>query len=162
MPLPSVAIVSHFGLFKMSVPYIRKEVLSMAAYQIPIDASAIKLNQNESPWDVPGEIKVKIAERFLNTPLHRYPDAQPILLKKQLAHFLGVWPDHLVIGNGSNVLIQAMLLAFSVCRKVLTLSPSFSVYAAQSRLLSNQVIEVPLGSDFSMDIDRVKAAIESE
>jgi histidinol-phosphate aminotransferase len=146
----------------MTHPYIRKEVLDLPAYRIPVEEDVVKLNQNESPWDIPAEMKMKVIERFLSASWNRYGEAEPSMLKKQLAHFLGVWPDHIVIANGSNVLVQAILLAVSIGKKVLCLKPTFSIYGLQSRLLSNQVIEVPLNADFSLDVERILWDLEEE
>lgn len=146
----------------MSTSYIRKEVLAMPGYHVPFEEQVIKLNQNESPWDIPAAVKGKVAERFLAVPLNRYTETEPVALKKKLAQFLGVTPEHLVIANGSNVLVQAIMLATAIGRKVMTLTPTFSVYRLESQLLANQLLEVPLNADFTLDADRVVAALKGE
>lgn len=147
---------------QMVVSFIRKEVLDCPAYPAPQGEGSIKLNQNESPWDIPVAVKMKIAERFLNRSWNRYPEAEPTTLRKQLAQYLGVWPDNLVIGNGSNTLVQTLLLAIAMRKKVLVLKPSFSLYYLQSRLFSNELVEVPLTADFTLDLKAVLLAIAKE
>ncbi len=139
--------------------FIRQEVLDIPTYQVHREEGAVKLNQNESPWDIPTELKMKILERFLKMPWQRYGAVDLLALKKRMAPYLGVWPDELALANGSNVLIQAILLATAVGEKVMTLSPTFSVYALQAKILGNQVVEVPLLPDFSLDLKAVLTAL---
>lgn len=146
----------------MSEKYIRKEVLAIPAYHVPIEPDAIKLNQNESPWELPPQIKIKITERLLNAPWNRYAPADLALLKAKLAAFLKVDADSLVLSNGSNVLVQALLLAIAVGKKVMTVKPTFSIYKLESQILGNRVIEVPLNADFTFNRVRFLAALKKE
>ena len=66
----------------------------------------IKLDQNESPYDLPQALKSEVAERLKETPLNRYPamDAGPI--KKAIAAFEG-WPvEGVVVSPGSNAVLS--------------------------------------------------------
>ena len=83
------------------------------------------------------------------------------LVKKKLAKHLGIWADNLVIANGSNVLIQALVMATSIDRNILTFDPTFSVYELEANLFNNTVVRVPLNEeDFSIPEDLTLRAIK--
>lgn len=142
----------------------RQGVLDSPGYSVAHIDGAIKLNQNESPWDLPLELKVAITEKLIKTDFNRYPLADPLILKKKLAKYNNLLTDQIILAPGSNVLIQAIINATS-CRpkgKVLVLDPSFMVYQMQAELLSCAVVKVPLNPDFSLPTDAVIAAIRKE
>ncbi|MBL7685600.1 MAG: aminotransferase class I/II-fold pyridoxal phosphate-dependent enzyme, partial [Deltaproteobacteria bacterium] len=129
--------------------YIRKDIQDIKAYTLSSYPEAIKLNQNEIPYDIPGELKAKVLEKLIHLPWNRYPLYQPFELRKQLAQSLAVDPEAVLISNGSNVLIQAILLATSLQSKVLTIDPTFSLYELEGKILGNEVVLCPLAEDFS-------------
>lgn len=138
--------------------YIRKEVKDLKAYHLSSYPGAYKLNQNEMPYDLPGELKAKILEKLVRIPWNRYPFSQPFTFRDKLAQSLA-WPaEGIVISNGSNVLIQAILIATSVRSRVLTLDPTFSLYEIEAKALGNQVDLIPLGENYSFP---TRAILES-
>ena len=54
--------------------WIQADVLSQSPYQVKTTKFQIKLNQNESPWDWPTDIKRTISRRILSGGWNRYPD----------------------------------------------------------------------------------------
>ena len=90
----------------MTKSFFRQEVLDLSSYHLEAH-EGVKLNQNESPWDIPLELKAQVVENLLRIQWNRYPLDDQLVLKKKMAKLLGVWPDNLVFANGSNVLIQA-------------------------------------------------------
>lgn len=141
--------------------FFRKPVLELDAYHLDTH-EGIKLNQNESPWDLPVPLKAQIVENLLKVPWNRYPPPDPIQLKKKMAKYLNVWPDNIVFANGSNVLIQALVMATSVGGKVMVLEPSFGVYAYQAQLLDNKVVAIPLEPDFSLPVKKMLRIMKKE
>lgn len=143
--------------------YFRKEVINSSLYKVNPE-KGIKLNQNESPWDIPTELKVQITEKIIKTDLNRYPLAEVIQLKKKIAKKNDVLADQVVISNGSNVLLQGFVNATSHKHrgKVLILDPSFGVYEHQAELFGNKVIKIPLTEKFAIPIEKVLQAIKKE
>ncbi|MBX7149207.1 histidinol-phosphate transaminase [bacterium] len=140
---------------------IRKAVLDAPAYHLKTE-EGIKLNQNESPWDIPVHLKTEIIEKLLQTPWNRYPLGDIVPLKKKLAKLLNLWPDNLVFANGSNVLIQAIIMACAVNDKIMVLDPTFSVYELQGQLLGNTIIKYPLDENFEFDRDALIATVKKQ
>ena len=63
----------------------------------------------------------------------------------------GLRPENVLVSGGSNILIQALVVAAAVEGRVLTIKPSFSLYELEGALLGNRVTEVPLRApDFSL------------
>lgn len=145
---------------KTSARLFRREVQKEAAYHLDAYPEAIKLNQNELPYDLEPDLKEELLRRLRAVPLQRYPLPQPMPLKKRLAEDLGLKPSQIVLSNGSNVMIQALILATSLQGKVLVLDPTFSVYEIEAKLFGNRVISVPLKApDFSFPVEKILAQL---
>lgn len=117
-------------------------------------AADLWLNANESPHISPGDPSGE---------QRRYPEPQPLNLRKKLAAVYGVAPEQLLIGRGSDEGID--LLVRALCRAgrdaVVICPPVFGMYAVSARLQNAPLVEVPLidGRDgFQCDLDAVAAA----
>lgn len=139
----------------------RQEVLDLPPYHLE-EHPGVKLNQNESPWDLPVALKAQVIENLLKAPWNRYPLGDALLLKKKMAKYLNVWPDNLVFANGSNVLVQALTLATSVGKKIVITDPTFAVYEIEGKLLGNKIIRVPLEEDFSIPVEKFLNIVRKE
>lgn len=129
---------------------LRREVLELPGYSFSARAQPIKLDQNESPYDLPEALKAEVLERLAQLPFNRYPDLGAERLRAALAARCG-WPEEgVVVAGGSNVLIAALVTAAGLGRTVLTLKPTFSVYALQAKLQGARLVEYPLGPDFAL------------
>ena len=67
--------------------WIKKDVFNRQPYKVKTIPYQIKLNQNESPWDWPIDIKENICESIIANDWNRYPSLIPIQLKKKTACF---------------------------------------------------------------------------
>lgn len=146
----------------MSSPLFRAEVEAARAYGIVKSEPGIKLDQNESPWDLPLELKVAITEKLIKTDFNRYPLEDVIEFRKQLARSNNVFPDQIVMSNGSNVIIQALCLLIKPKAKVLVMEPTFPLYRMQADLFGHKVISIPLSEDFRLQPELVLATIKKE
>ncbi|MFO1464749.1 MAG: histidinol-phosphate transaminase [bacterium] len=141
--------------------YFRREVWLEEPYRLAAYPEAIKLNQNELPYDLSPDLKAELLGRLADLPLQRYPLPQPQALQERLATHLGVPASQVLLANGSNVLIQALILATSLRGKVLVLEPTFSVYEIEAKLFGNKVISVPLRApDFGFPRERILAQLK--
>lgn len=139
----------------------RPEIIDIAPYKLEV-TTGVKLNQNEAPWDIPVELKTQIIQAWLKEPWNRYPEPNLLPLKKKMSKYLNVWPDSLTFANGSNVLIQALILATSLKQKILVPDPCFSVYEFQGKILENTIIRFPLEDDFSINEEKFLETIVKE
>ncbi len=132
---------------------IRPDVEALPAYRFKALDAAVKLDQNESPWDLPEPLRSRALERVARAELHRYPAMHADGVAERIAEFER-WPvEGVVVTNGSNVLIQAIVIAAGLGRRVLSVAPSFSLYALQARLLNAELREVPLAAGFALPLE---------
>jgi histidinol-phosphate aminotransferase len=142
---------------------IKPEVRAQAAYTLSAPAAARKLNQNESPFDAPDDVKERVARAMLQDAWNRYPPFVPIDLLERLAARHGWVADGVLVGNGSNELIQATLaVTVGAGTPLVTPVPTFSLYRLLAAVLGGRHVPVPLTAEFRFDVDAlVRAARES-
>ena len=95
---------------KRGLEMIKPRVRELKPYSLRPDRARIKLNQNENPWDAPLRIKEEVLKRLEERRWSQYPDFVPESLHQRLAAHSGWTPDGIIAGNGSNELIQAVLM----------------------------------------------------
>lgn len=137
-------------------------VTGLDEYTVEQEGSALKLNQNESPFDVPLPVKKEIARRLILTPWHRYPPGKSGELCQAIRRYTGHPEAGILAGNSSNEMIQTIFLA--VCRprdRVVTVSPGFAVFSRMARILDLDLVSVPLREDFSFDVPALLDAASS-
>ena len=141
---------------------IKPAVRALRAYTLSPDRASVKLNQNENPWDAPARIKEEVLRRFAARKWSVYPDFVPASLNERLAEFAGWKPDGIIAGNGSNELIQAVLMVTMAPGKSLLISePTFLLYRQVNTVLGGDVISVPLTSDLQYDSDALLEAVQT-
>lgn len=129
---------------------IRKEVRRLKGYHLEMPSYRVKLNQNESPFDLPESLKKRVLERLASVAWNRYPTPFCDPLRQKIAEREGWVADGVVVTGGSNILIQAVVVTAAVRGKILTVAPGFSLYEIEGSLLGNRVIRLPLRRpDFS-------------
>ncbi len=132
----------------------RPDLLALAGYssaRMEANGGSILLNANESPWPQDDA-----------APLNRYPDPQPVRLRALLAKLYGVDATQLLIGRGSDEMIDLLVRGF--CRSgqdaILIQPPTFGMYAVCASVHGAAVRELPLrGTGFMPDFDGVRAAV---
>ena len=141
---------------------IKPQIRELRAYTLRFEAAEVKLNQNENPWDMPIEIKQETFRRLQDRAWSRYPEFVPTRLIARLAEFSGWTSDGTLVGNGSNELIQALLMvSVGEGKRVLINEPTFALYRQVATVLGGQVVSVPLSPELAYDVKAMKAATES-
>lgn len=127
------------------------------------ETQPVKLNQNESPYDLPPDLKAEIVERFMEIPANRYPQEHPWELRDRLAATLGVDPEGILLGNGSNELTQTIGLSFIERGEPVVLPrPMFSLYESVVRMHGGRVAAVAPKPDLGFDVDALLETMERE
>jgi histidinol-phosphate aminotransferase len=145
------------NIIRLVKPQIRK----LAAYHIDETPCRIKLDAMENPFSLPALVQRELLKALSGALIHRYPDPSGKELKKAIAGLWGMKPANMILGNGSDELIQAILLAFG--GPTLIPVPTFAMYDITSRALSQKVVTVPLDRNFDLDADLLlKKAKESK
>ena len=123
-------------------------------------SDSIKLASNENALGPSPKATAAIAKALTN--LHRYPDGSCYYLANRLAEKIGVKPEELVFGNGSNEIIELLVSTFLLPgEEVITSHPSFLVYQkmVQSQGGINRVIEL---KDLHHDLDKIAAEVNDK
>jgi histidinol-phosphate aminotransferase len=137
-------------------PYVAGKPLEELARERGV-TDAVKLASNENPLGP--SPKVLAALQHALPEIHRYPDANAFELRQQLADFLGVGPDQVVFGNGSNEVIELVVRTFSAPGEhVVFAEPAFVVYRMAALAQGVDFTAVPL-RDFRHDLPALAAAI---
>lgn len=141
---------------------IKDSVLALRPYTLSPHRASVKLNQNENPWDAPAEIKQETLNRIKNRAWSRYPDFIPQHLHERLAEFSGWIADGLIAGNGSNELIQAVLMVtVGPGKRVLINEPTFALYRQITTVLGGEVVSVSLTPQLTYNPDALLSAVQS-
>lgn len=119
--------------------------------------TVIKLASNENPLGPSPKALVAMEQVLRN--LHLYPDGSAFFLKKKLADHLGVEPDQLILGNGSNEIIEFVGHALLGSEADVVVSQyCFAVYPIVTALFGARLIAVP-ARNLSHDIPAMLRAI---
>lgn len=136
---------------------IRKAVQNRPAYNFTAKAYSIKLDQNESPYDLSPDLKEKVFDRLRTIEFNRYPEIHADSLRKAIADYCDWTELGVAIGSGSNTLIRRMIEISGLGQTVLCLKPTFAVYELDANLLEpDALIELPLNDDFSLPLEALK------
>jgi histidinol-phosphate aminotransferase len=133
----------------------RPEIRAMQPYssaRMEASGGQVLLNANESAWAPSGDTGVGC---------NRYPEPQPAALVDALAKLYGVPVEQLLVGRGSDEVIDLLVRAF--CRAgedaILIQPPTFGMYSVCAKIQDAGVIEVPLAADFTVNVDAILAAL---
>jgi histidinol-phosphate aminotransferase len=142
---------------------LRPEVRALSAYHVPDSAGYIKLDAMENPYAWPEATVDAWLEVLRGTEPNRYPDPACKPLKAALKAANGVPAGaEVLLGNGSDEIIQILLMALKPGSAVLAPEPTFVMYRQISVSLGLPFIGVPLATDdFGLDMEVLGAAIES-
>lgn len=143
---------------------IRPAVRAQRPYLVdgPQIEPEIKLNQNESPFDLPEALKRELLESFFAIPFNRYPKEHPYALREAIAKSIGCKPTSILIGNGSNELTYTIgLCLIEDQAPVILPTPMFSLYTSVVRMFGGQLVQVPPREDLRFDVDALCKAVEA-
>lgn len=154
--------------------FIRSDLTQLAAYTPHpggnTPAIVDRLDTNESPLDLPAEIKSKLAWAYQKEiEANRYPDGSHQELKSAIADYVAsasltenFTPDNISVGNGSDELIRSLLIATCLGGEgsILVANPTFSMYAILAKTLGIPVVNIARQkTDFSLDLEAARQAI---
>ncbi len=130
---------------------VRANILALEPYSCARDeyegGDAVFLDANENPFD---------------TGYNRYPDPHQIELKRVVSHIKGVAAENIMLGNGSDEIID--ILIRSVCRpgqdNIIVSSPGYSMYGVSAHVNDVQVRQVCLTEDFLPDWEKIRAVAD--
>lgn len=140
---------------------IRPEIQDMLAYHVPEASGLIKLDAMENPFCWPEAMQKDWLALLSQVEPNRYPDPSAQEMVLALRECFKVDPQlGVLLGNGSDELIQLILMAMKAGSRVLAPTPSFVMYQHIAKALGMPFIGVPLAEDFELDMPAMLAAIK--
>ncbi|RMH51597.1 MAG: histidinol-phosphate transaminase [Zetaproteobacteria bacterium] len=133
---------------------IRKDIRMLEPYRVEDATGLIKLDAMENPYPMPRALHEGWQQLLARTEVHRYPDADMAGLRAQIAELDGVDPAQILLGNGSDELIQMILMAADPGACAIP-SPTFSMYELISRWLRRPVVTVALDAHFELSAQKL-------
>ena len=130
---------------------VRPNVHAMKAYSSARDEytghEGVFLDANENPFP---------------SAVNRYPDPYQRDLKEELAAVKRVQMNQIIVGNGSDEILDLLFRAFCIPGKdkVVTIKPTYGMYDVLAQTNDVQIIEVPLDPDFNLDGEAILASAE--
>ena len=134
---------------------VRENVKAMKPYSSARDefedfdtANMVFLDANENPYD---------------NGVNRYPDPQQASVKSVLAQQNGVGKNQILLGNGSDEVLDLLIRAFCEPKidNVITLPPTYGMYGVLANLNAIENREVLLSTDFQPQLDAIMKAVDT-
>ena len=139
---------------------VRQNVAMMSGYHSPQLDVAVRLNTNESPVPPPYGWADALRAALANIDWHRYPDRGAHELRAALAKHERVAPEQVFAANGSNEVLQCLMLAFGgPGRCALAFEPTYALHSHICRLAATEVVTGERHEDFSLDADYASAMV---
>lgn len=140
---------------------LRERLAELGSYHSPQAPAEVRLNTNESPYPPPAAWQRALAEAIGAVEFHRYPERDATELRAALGAIHGVDPEQIFCANGSNEVLQCLLLAFGGAgRRALAFEPTYALHAHIAGLTGMEVVAEPRGPDLRVEPERAAAAIE--
>lgn len=139
---------------------VRDDLRALEGYHSPQVHVDVRLNTNESPFAPPAAWYDAFAAELSRVEWHRYPDRAAAALRAGIAQLHQVRPDQVFVANGSNEVLQTLLLTFAgPGRAVATFEPTYQLHGHIARLTGASVLEGERAVDFSLDLAEVRRVL---
>lgn len=134
----------------------RKSVLELSPYNVSGHPAKIKLNQNESPFDIPEELKREIVEEMFRVNWNRYPEVFSTALPKRFAAMYELPVESFIVSNGSNELIYTVLMSIvKEATEVLIPQPTFYFFEKVVTILGGNLRKVYADDGLNFDEEKI-------
>ena len=124
--------------------FARPELSTLRPYQLNSEGLPVRLDSNESPFDLPDRLKQTICDELRTVAFNRYPGLLALSLRARISSMFGMDDDQITMGNGLDEVIHIILQTFGPGKKVVVQKPSFSTYAYAAVASGAELVEVPL------------------
>jgi len=143
---------------------IRPEIRALNAYHVANPGNMIKLDAMENPYHMPEGLQDEWLSLVRQAEINRYPDPSAQALSKMLVEYMEVPKNNsIVLGNGSDELIQMMAMAVAQPgRKIMAPEPGFVMYRMIAKFVAMEYLGVPLLEDFSLDMPEMLKTIKEQ
>ncbi|HEX7165623.1 MAG TPA: histidinol-phosphate transaminase [Acidimicrobiales bacterium] len=132
----------------------------LEGYHSPQVDVAVRLNTNESPYAPPDEWVGELVGELERIEFHRYPDRGALALREALAQSHGVDVPQVFAANGSNEVLQTLLLTYGgPGRAAAVFEPTYAMHSQIAHQTFTAVAVGERAADFTLDLTEVKRVI---
>jgi histidinol dehydrogenase len=139
---------------------VRDDLADLVPYGAPQLDVPVRLNTNETPYPVPPAVLDDLADAVRGLELHRYPDREATALRAALADRAGHPLEGTWAANGSNELLQQLLMAYAgPGRSALVVEPSYAMHGLIARATGTRLRTVVQPREAPIDPARAAAIV---
>ncbi len=139
---------------------VREDLQALEGYHSPQVSVSVRLNTNESPVAPPEAWRDAWAAEASRIEWHRYPDRTAGALRAAIAAHHGVDSNQVFVANGSNEVLQTLLLTYAgPGRTVATFEPTYQLHAHLARLTGATVVDGERNAEFGLDLTEVRRVL---
>jgi len=152
--MDSVPSSASAPAFSGGTPPVRPDIAALAPYvpgEQPQSGRWTKLNTNENPYPPPPAVREAIVAAASGRNLAKYPDPLATGFRKQAGETLGIDPDWILCGNGSDDVLTILVRSFVGQGEQLRMPyPSYILYRTLAGIQGARCHEVTFESDWSL------------
>jgi histidinol-phosphate aminotransferase len=148
-------------MMTLGVP-VRDDLLRLSGYHSPQVEVEVRLNTNESPLPPPAEWLTELVDEIRGIDFNRYPDRHASALRQALAEFHGVDPAQVFCANGSNEVLQCLLLAYGGPERTAAMfEPTYALHRHIASVTATAVVSGWRTADHRLDLAVVDDLLQS-
>lgn len=140
----------------------RDDLSLMEGYHSPQVEVKVRLNTNEAPEPPPAAFTERLAAEVRAIEWHRYPDRAATALRAAIAAFHGLDARHVFAANGSNEVLQTLLLTYGgPGRTAAVFEPTYALHSHIARITATNVATGERAHDFTLDLGEVERVLRA-
>ncbi len=146
------------------INYFRPEILGLSSYtpSLAPHPDVVKLDAMESPFPLSTELRTKWLELLSDTALNRYPGSHTEL-HRVIRTLMGMDVSApILLGNGSDELIQLIMLGLQKDTEIVSFAPSFVMYQIIAKWCNLPFTALPLQADYTIDMEATLTHIDND
>jgi histidinol-phosphate aminotransferase len=141
--------------------WLRTDIQAINAYSVPNADGLIKMDAMESPFELPFDLAQQHLLHLAKAQINRYPLPNAPKLTQTLRTLMHIPEEFgVLLGNGSDELIQLLALACEKDDTILSVEPSFVMYEMIAKFTRLNYVGVDLDEHFNLDLSRIQASIK--
>ncbi len=147
----------------MARPRVRDDLAHLEGYHSPQLDVDVRLNTNEAPGPPPAAFTAAVQAAVADVDWHRYPDRAATELRAAIARLHRLDPAAVFCANGSNEVLQTILLAFAgPGRAVATFEPTYAMHSHIAKITGAVSVVGERRHDFTLDPVVVEKLLDEE